>query len=93
MKTPRRFASIALAALLLAGPLAAALPDAEMAGADGSAPSTSAEKKPTPRAGTSRKHRGSRPEKRIHRDPKGAATDRSSSLERTVEKSSSSVPG
>ena len=62
MKTVRRFLPLTLAALLLAGPLAAALPDTEMAGADGSVPATAPEKKPTPRSGAAaRKHRAGAP--------------------------------
>jgi hypothetical protein len=81
MKTVRRFLPLTLAALLLAGTLAAALPDAEMAGADGSVPATAPEKKPTPRsAAAARKHRA-RSEKRAPRDSaRNPSPDRSSSL-------------
>ena len=81
MKTVRRFLPLTLAALLLAGPLAAALPDAEMAGADGSVPATAPEKKPTSRSSAAaRKHRA-RSEKRAPRDSaRSPSPDRSSSL-------------
>ena len=96
MKTVRRLLPLTLAALLLAGPLAAALPDAEMAGADGSGlPASAPEKKPTPRSGAAaRKHRA-RSEKRAPRDSaRGASPDRSSSLGcPEAGKDSSSRPG
>jgi len=97
MKTIRRFLPLTLAALLLAGPLAAALPDAEMAGADGAGlPASAPEKKPTPRSGAAaRKHRAGRSEKRTPRDGgRSASPDRSSSLARPeAGKDSSSRPG
>jgi hypothetical protein len=81
MKTVRRLLPLTLAALLLAGPLAAALPDAEMAGADGSGlPASAPEKKPTSRsAAAARKHRP-RSEKRAPHSARGPSPDRSSSL-------------
>lgn len=97
MKTVRRFLPLTFVALLLAGPLAAALPDAEMAGADGSGlPATAPEKKPTPRPGAAaRKHRAGRSEKRTPRDgARSASPDRNSSLARPgAGKDSSSRPG
>jgi hypothetical protein len=83
MKTVRRLLPLAFTAMLAAGPLAAALPDAEMAGADGSSlPASPPEKKPAPKSGAAaRKHRAGRSEKRSPRDPaRSAVPDRSSSL-------------
>ncbi|HTO75241.1 MAG TPA: hypothetical protein VMQ61_04125 [Thermoanaerobaculia bacterium] len=82
MKTVRRLLPLTLAALLLAGPLAAALPDAEMAGADGPGlPASAPEKKPTPRSGAAARKHHARSQKRAPHDAaRGASTDRSSSL-------------
>ena len=99
MKNVRRLFPLALAALLAAGPLAAALPDAEMAGADGSAIPAGPEKKPAPKSGAAaRKHRArSNSDKRApHNRARGAAADRSSSLApaaSSAAKDSSSRPG